>query len=385
MNMKKIIILSLFIFLYAFSQAVFAKPVADNDGAYTVSSLVAVGDNIAMGLFDGKIRLYDPSISKLIKTLDGHSKPVDCVGSDILGRYLLTSASDGKVILWDGASGEKLHQKNAPGVSFSVCAMDPGGKYSLAGSGSSISVWNNDTWENVAIWDSMKDGVYSIAVHYNGRIAAVGGKGGKINIYQMPDGKLIKTLQAGNGEISQLAFAPESDLLISGGYDNTARIWNTTSGKLIKELSAHTDTVRGVGASAGGNYFVTGGDDGNVFLWDMNTGKMENYLKGQNTSVVSLAIDPALRFIAVGIGKPFQKERFVKILFPGERFQSRDVITFNNGQATISSSGFVDGSGDFADKISIYEGGKKIPYSQAALRYNKPERMKINLGPGFKP
>lgn len=387
MNMKKLIILSLsvLVFAFCFNAIVFAKPAADNDGAYAVAAMAPAGDNIAIGYFDGKIRLYDPSLSKLVKTLDGHSKPIQCVASDILGRFILSSASDGKVILWDAVTGEKLHQKNSPGTSFSACAMDPGGKFSMAGAGASISVWNNNTWENVAIWDGMKDGVYSLSVHYNGNTAAVGGKDGKINIYTLPDGKLIKTLQAGKGEITSLAFAAESDLLISGGYDNTARVWNSSSGKLLKEFSGHTDTVRGVGASAGGLYFVTAGDDGNVFLWDMKTGKMENYLKGGQGSVVALAVDPALRYIAAGIGKTFQKERLVKIWYPSDRFQYRDVVTFNNAQVTISSSGFIDGSGDFADKISIYEGGKKIPYSQAAPRYNKPERMKINLGPGFKP
>lgn len=376
-----VIVFTFFLFL---SELSFAKPVAEKDGAYSATAMAAVEDNIAMGFFDGKIRIYDPSSSKLVTELREHVKPVDCLASDLLGKYILSAAGDGKVVLWDASSGKPIHKKFSPGTSFASCAIDPGGKYSFAGAGASVSVWNNETWENTAIWEGIKDGVYSIAVHYNGKIAAVGGKNGKINLYSVPEGKLIKTLQAGSGVVIALAFAPKSDLLISGGYDNTARVFNTATGKLIKELSAHSDTVRGVGAPDGGRYFVTAGDDGNVFLWDIQTGKIDNYLKG-GASVVSIAVDASLRFIAAGVGKPFEADRFVKIWFPADRFQSRDVFAFQDAFVTISSSGYVDGSGDFPRRVSIYEGGKRLPYADGASKYNKPERMKINLGKGFMP
>lgn len=362
----------------------FALTKVDKDGAYSATALAATGDNIAMGHFDGKVRIYDPSSSKLIKTLEGHSKPVACLGSDILGRYILSAAGDGKVILWDGKKGERINGSFNPGASFSSCAVDPGGKYSLAGYGSTVYLWNNGTWENEGIWEGIKDGVYSIAVHYGGKLAAVGGKNGKIGIYSIPSGKLIKTLQAGTDVVASLAFAPKSDILISGGYDKTARIWDISTGELKKELSRHSDTVKSVGISSEAKYAVTGGDDGNVFLWDLESGNAENYLKGE-PSVQAVAIDPAARFIAAGVGAPFQEDKYVKILYPQNRKQSRDVYTFQDAQVTLSPLGYVDGAGNFGGYVLIYVGGKLIPYSEAASTYNKPERLKIQLGKGFTP
>lgn len=366
-----------------YSQA-FAVTKVDKDGAYSASAVAAVGDNVVMGHFDGKLRLYNPSTSKLIKVLEGHSKPITCVGSDVLGRYILSTAGDGKVNLWDGKKGERINGSLNPGVSFSACAVDPGGKYSLAGYGSTVYLWNNGTWENEGIWEGLKDGVYSISVHYSGKLAAVGGKGGKIGIYSIPSGKLIKTLHAGADVVASLAFAPKSDLLISGGYDKTARIWNVATGELKKELSRHSDTVKGVGISSGGKYAVTGGDDGNVFLWNLENGQVDTYLKGEQ-SVQAVAIDPAARFVAAAVGAPFQDDKYVKIWYPQNRKQSRDIYTFQDAQVTLSPLGYVDGSGNFGEYVLIYAGGKLIPYAEAASTYNKPERLKIELGKGFTP
>lgn len=371
--MKKIVLLLVISF---FSIKTYASTVVDTDGSYAVTSLNACGDYLVMGHFDGKVRIFDPFKSKLIGSLTGHTKQVTNISSDLFCRYLFTSSQDGSLIFWDIKNGKNLKKIFKPGVVYRASSLSASGKYAFASFASTVYVWDTSTWENVYIWERIDGDVYSIAINETEKIAALGGKNGKINIYSVPDGKKIKTLQAGNEIVSSLDFAVNSDLLISGGYDKTARVWNVSNGTIVKEFSRHNDTVRAVAASKGGKFFATCGDDGLVALWNIS-GNGENYSPLGSLPATALALDDNLRFLASGKGAIFQENKYATLWFPSYRNQSRKIYVFRDALAVLSNNGYVDGAGSFASYITIYSGGRHYPFAQVAKKYNRPDKLII--------
>lgn len=364
----------------AYSESFAAGPSADGESSYSASALCVSGNNIAMAFFDGSVRLFDPSSSRMLFSLSAHSKPSACLASDRMGKYILSYSSDGGLALINARNGKITYRSSGMGGSFPACAVSPEGKYSFAAGRASVHVFNNDTWERVNIWEGFSEGVYSIAVSFDGKLAAVGGRSGKIGLYSVPEGKLIKFLQAGRETVSSLAFAEGSDILVSGSYESPARVWDASKGEIIKELSG--SPARFAAVSKYGGYVLTGGN-GQMVLWDLEKNLAETYFSGSdNEDITAVAADPALRFIAAGIGAQFQKEKLVKIWYPSNKRQSRDVFAFGNAFAVISNLGYISGSGDFGKYIKVYEGGKSYPYADKASKYNKSERLQIDLGKG---
>ena len=49
--------------------------------------------------------------------------------------------------------------------------------------------------------------------------------------------------------VSDAAFGPEGERILTGSNDNTARIWDARSGATIQEFRGHTDRIRSVAFS----------------------------------------------------------------------------------------------------------------------------------------
>ena len=68
---------------------------------------------------------------------------------------------------------------------------------------------------------------------------------GKIIIWDVKEGKLIKTLEGHTDRVCALTYIKECGYLASGGsWDSTIKLWDIKEGKLIRTLEGHTRTVR---------------------------------------------------------------------------------------------------------------------------------------------
>ncbi len=73
---------------------------------------------------DALIRVWDRKTLDLQCTLRGHEGPVNAVG--LQGNRVVSASGDGKMILWDVASGERLrtfdgHDRGLACIEFKVC------------------------------------------------------------------------------------------------------------------------------------------------------------------------------------------------------------------------------------------------------------------------
>ena len=113
--------------------------------------------------------------------------------------------------------------------------------------------------------------------------------------------------------IGGLAFAPDGSVIVSGSRDKTMKYWEVPSGKLIRTVRAHAGWVRAVAYSPDGKIVASCSDDTTIKLWDIKTGRPIRTLKGHKEPVRSIAFSPdGRRLISGGL------DRTVKLWEGGE-------------------------------------------------------------------
>ncbi|ODS32228.1 MAG: NTPase, partial [Candidatus Scalindua rubra] len=70
-----------------------------------------------------------------------------------------------------------------------------------------------------------------------------------------------------------VSFSPDGRFLASGSVNYTINIWEMPSGKLIKTLKGHTDSVWAISFSPDGRFLASGSSDKTIKLWDMPQGR----------------------------------------------------------------------------------------------------------------
>jgi WD40 repeat protein len=154
-------------------------------------------------------------------------------------------------------------------------------------------------------------GIYSIAVNpQDNRQFATGGWDGKIQLWRIKeagDRQLIRSINAGNTAISQVAFSPDGKLLASANWNRTIGLWDAQTGKSIATLTGHRDGINSIAWSnqdpeSDSYWLVSGSEDKTVKIWQIinNQPKLLHTLTGHQDSVKIVAFSPDGRLIASG-------------------------------------------------------------------------------------
>ena len=140
----------------------------------------------------------------------------------------------------------------------------------------------------------------------NGDLAS-GGADGKIQIWDINNGTIKKTLTGHTGWIRDLKFV-DKNFLISAADDNSnnyadhtlyisklrnteknIKIWDIAKGILLNTLKGHIDSVNSLAVLP--NYeFASGSDDKTIKIWNLNTATLKRTLIGHTCDVMKLLV-----------------------------------------------------------------------------------------------
>jgi WD40 repeat protein len=102
------------------------------------------------------------------------------------------------------------------------------------------------------------------------------------------------------GDVTTLAFSPDSAFLASGGEDATIRVWDVETGNSVGAPMQHSAQVSGVAYSPDGLILATSGYDDTVRLWSVDPVRVYNRTFGvplippmiQEYAMTSVAFSP---------------------------------------------------------------------------------------------
>ncbi|KAJ4766799.1 hypothetical protein LUZ62_077174 [Rhynchospora pubera] len=116
---------------------------------------------------------------------------------------------------------------------------------------------------------------------------------GCINIWSMPNVKLVSTIPAHKERATDVACSPtEMKLLVaSASADRTAKLWDN-NGNLLTTFKGHLDRLGRIAFHPSGKYLGTASFDKTWRLWDVSTGKELLLQEGHSRSVYSICFHP---------------------------------------------------------------------------------------------
>ena len=134
----------------------------------------------------------------------------------------------------------------------------------------------------------------------DGKILATGGMNDShVKLWDYKSGTLLRVLEGHRVGITDLAFSPDSSLLVSAAgqtlpnrSDPEVRIWNVTDGSLRGALKGADVGVLCVAFSPDGERIAAGNLNKTVKLWDAKTGTLLKTLSGHESAILDLAFSP---------------------------------------------------------------------------------------------
>jgi WD40 repeat protein len=201
-------------------------------------------------------------------------------------------------------------------------------------------------------------GVNNIAVSADRRLLATSSWDQTVQIWQMRDGALLRTMQHtqffGPDDIDGLAFSPDNQWLASGGDDGVIRVWRVGDGAALQTFQVE-GYVKEVAFSPDRQFLAAAikGNKNSLTLWQVSDWKVFRRLDLGYTGPTSLAFSPDGRFLAAGFqvdtGGQVQVWRaFGSDPQPEHTFYSLHwvfAVVFSPDGQLLAAGGGADGSG----------------------------------------
>src|SRR6476646_9433759 len=136
--------------------------------------------------------------------------------------------------------------------------------------------------------------VRGIAFDPAGVTLASGREDGKIDLWQVETGTLIRTLDLEWAEQKTACVTVQTAhrRLASGYADGAIRIWEPATGKLLRTLAGHANWVQSIAFDAGGDTLASAGSEGYIKLWDLRDGLLLGSIRAGHEWIWSVAFDP---------------------------------------------------------------------------------------------
>ena len=175
-----------------------------------------------------------------------------------------------------------------------------------------VDVWDAITGDCVAHFEGRYNGV---SFHPDAiRIAAARHDGG-IDIFDVHSQRLLRTIEAHQGQCWDVAFSPDGTRLASGGNDNALRLWDAETYERLIELPGHRSYVRSVAWSADGTMLASACADYRVRVWD-SVSRRERYSQQLEQRALEDEVRAQVEALHQALGKPDAVLAEIRKLWP---------------------------------------------------------------------
>jgi serine/threonine protein kinase/WD40 repeat protein len=260
---------------------------------------------LASGSEDTRAVIWDVATGARLHTLEGHNDTINAMAFSPDGDRLVTGSKDSLLRIWDAVSGGQLHLLRAHGAAVSDVDWSPDG--SLIASGSvdgQLIIWDATTGERLGIYLEHYGGIQSVAFSPDGTRLATGSEDWDILIWDVATMTPLYRMEEDLGAVVSLDFTQDGTRLASS-VSWLALIWEFDgSSQATWQLKGHQKEVLDVAWSKDGSMLVTASLDDRLLMWDAQTGESLGALTPDYNTLrlLSVAFSPDGRYIASGAG-----------------------------------------------------------------------------------
>jgi WD40 repeat protein len=214
--------------------------------------------------------------------------------------YVISSGSDGRILLWDAALQQVVAAWQASDKAILSCAISPDGGRLLTGSlDGLLAQWDLATHRRLSIFLAHPRPISGITFSPDGRYLATSSWDGSVLLRKAHGEGKPTTLYGHRDIVAGCRFTADSKRLLSWSYDASLRLWDAQWGRSITQWNGHGDRITAGDASPDGQWLATAGQDGHVILWDAHRGQEVARYDGAGTDVIACLFSPDAELLFV--------------------------------------------------------------------------------------
>jgi RNA polymerase sigma factor (sigma-70 family) len=278
-------------------------PLPEGFRGSVLARLAPDGRTVAVGDADGKVQLFEAATGRPVRTLSPAGPAVANVRWSPDGKSLAVGLGSQGAVVWDPATGQRVRTlpatpavANAPGLADNGLAYSPDGRYLLVASASG-GTRMVDVGTGAEVWSDGSRGPVSFAPD-GASFASFGSMGGKLLLRDAKSGtettsQPLSSVFGPRATVNDLAFSPDGKWLAASNWAGAIHLCDPKTGGERRRI----DGPRGVRCmtlafSPDGKWVLSGWNDNDVRLFETATGKELFRKAGHRGYVGSVAFGP---------------------------------------------------------------------------------------------
>ena len=187
---------------------------------------------------------------KVRRTLKGHLAKIYALHWASDKKHLVSASQDGKLIVWDTYSTNKVYAIPLRSSWVMTCAYAPSGNFVACGGLDNIcsiySLKAKDANIKVSRELSAHTGYLSCCRFLNDRQIITSSGDMSCMLWDIETG--VKTIEFTDhtGDVMSLSLSPDKNIFVSGACDSTARIWDIRTGRCVQTFTGHDSDINAV-------------------------------------------------------------------------------------------------------------------------------------------
>jgi WD40 repeat protein len=253
---------------------------ADCGGPVLAVAASPDGETLAATTRDGEVVALDPSGRRRWQ-VTAHVGPAQALAFDSQGEVLLSGGGDGAVRVFSARDGGDRMPALGPRGPVAACFFMPGNHEVVAASRSgAVRFYATGTGHPEQRVDLSGLEVLVGTRNESGEALAIGGRvpakeagrarEGRTEVWY-PSRPLDETALRGHRyAVTAVALAPRGDRLATGGEDRLLQLWGLPEGRCLATLESLEGTVLAAAFSPGATALAASAEDGRALLWDLS-------------------------------------------------------------------------------------------------------------------
>ncbi|KAF7495393.1 Guanine nucleotide-binding protein subunit beta-1 [Sarcoptes scabiei] len=210
------------------------------------------------------------------RTLRGHlAKIYGLHWSAADSRHLVSASQDGKLIIWDGYTGNKINAIPLKSSWVMTCAFSPTGSFvSSGGLDNLCSIYQIRSPNGIVRMVrelSGHSGYLSCCRFVNDSHMITSSGDMTCALWDIETGRQLTIFEGHNGDVMALALSPDHRTFVSASCDTTAKLWDLRDGQCRQSFVGHDNDINAVTFFPNGMAFATGSDDSTCRLFDIRS------------------------------------------------------------------------------------------------------------------
>jgi guanine nucleotide-binding protein G(I)/G(S)/G(T) subunit beta-1 len=207
------------------------------------------------------------------RTMRGHLAKIYAMHWASDSRNLVSASQDGKLIVWDGYTTNKMHAIPLRSSWVMTCAYAPSGNFVACGGLDNIcSIYSLKTREgNVRVSRELSghNGYLSCCRFLDDNQIVTSSVDMTCALWDIETGQQTTSFNGHTGDVMSLSLSPDMRTFVSGACDASAKLWDIRDGMCKQTFSGHESDINAITFFPSGFAFTTGSDDATCRLFDI--------------------------------------------------------------------------------------------------------------------